>query len=150
MVEALEKLGADQVIPEEFETSIELTSRVLRLYGASETMVRRERSALRAAHYGALRGTTPEDDGLTLEALRELADLGRAEIASGCSFDGCSLQTLALRQRTGATVVALERGGELRPNPPPALDLHAGDVLLVYGTGEQLSAVRELVAEKGD
>ena len=53
---------------------------------------------------------------------------------------------MAVRERTGATVVALERNGVLQPNPPPDLELHAGDVLLVYGTGEQLSCVRELLA----
>jgi CPA2 family monovalent cation:H+ antiporter-2 len=145
-VEPLEKLGADQVIPEEFETSIELTSRVLYLYGASEAMVRRERAALRKTHYGALRGLEGEEDALTLDGLRDLADLGRAEVPSGCRAEGCTLRTLAVRERTGATVVALEREGTVQPNPPPDRELRGGDVLLVYGTGEQLTAVRELLA----
>ena len=145
-VEPLERLGADQVIPEEFETSIELTARVLRLYGASEAMVKRERAALRAAHYGALRGAEADEDVPTLDALRELADLGKVEILSDCRVDGRTLKTMAVRERTGATVVALERGGVVQPNPPPDLDLRAGDVLLVYGTGEQLDAVRGLMS----
>jgi CPA2 family monovalent cation:H+ antiporter-2 len=145
-VEPLEKMGADQVIPEEFETSIELTARVLRLYGASETMVSKERTALRAAHYGALRGTEPDDDAPTLEALRAAADLGRAEIQPGCQVESWSLRQLDVRARTGATVVALDRDGELQANPSPDLGLRAGDVLLVYGTGDQLTAVRQLVS----
>ena len=145
-VEPLERLGADQVIPEEFETSIELTARVLRLYGASEAMVKRERAALRAAHYGAMRGGETDEEALTLEALRGLADLGKVEILSDCRVDGRTLKTMAVRERTGATVVALERGGVVQPNPPPDLDLRAGDVLLVYGTGEQLDAVRGLMS----
>ena len=145
-VEPLEALGADQVIPEEFETSIELTARVLQLYGASEEMVRRERQALRATHYGALRGMEPADDVPTMEALRMAADVGRVEVQAGCHADGCSLRRLGVRQHTGATVVAIDRDGALQPNPSPDLELQAGDVLVVYGTGEQFAAVRELVS----
>jgi len=147
-VEPLEELGADQVIPEEFETSIELTARVLQLYDASEAMVRRERHALRAAHYGALRGVVPEEGVPTLDALRMAADVGRIEIQAGCHVDGCSLRRLAVRQQTGATVVAIDRDGALQPNPSPDLELRAGDVLLVYGTGKQFAAVRELVSQR--
>jgi CPA2 family monovalent cation:H+ antiporter-2 len=145
-VEPLEGLGADQVVPEEFETSIELTARVLQLYGASEAMVRRERQALRAAHYGALRGAEPDEGGPTLEALRTAADIARIEVRSGCRADRCSLRSLGVREHTGATVVALDREGSVQPNPSPDLQLRAGDVLLVYGTGDQFNAVRELVS----
>jgi CPA2 family monovalent cation:H+ antiporter-2 len=145
-VEPLEALGADQVIPEEFETSIELTSRVLRLYGASEAMVHRERQALRATHYGALRGAGPDEDVPTLEALRAAADIARIEVRGGCRADRCSLRSLGVREHTGATVVALDRDGVVRPNPSPDLRLRAGDVLVVYGTGDQFAAVRELAS----
>jgi CPA2 family monovalent cation:H+ antiporter-2 len=145
-VEPLEKLGADQVIPEEFETSIELTARVLRLYGASEAMVHRERQALRAAHYGALRGAGPDEDVPTLEALRAAADIARIEVRGGCRADRCSLRSLGVREHTGATVVALDRDGVVQPNPSPDLRLRAGDVLVVYGTGDQFAAVRELAS----
>jgi CPA2 family monovalent cation:H+ antiporter-2 len=144
-VEPLEALGADQVIPEEFETSIELTARVLRLYGASEAMVRRERQVLQATHYGALRGIEPDDGGPTLEALRLAADLGRVEVRTGCRAERCSLRNLGVRHQTGATVVAIDRDGSLQANPSPDLELRAGDVLLAYGTGDQLAAVRELI-----
>ena len=145
-VEPLEALGADQVIPEEFETSIELTARVLRLYGASDAMVRRESAALRAAHYGALRGIGTDDEAPTLEALRTAADLGRVEVHTGCRADRCTLRSLGVREYTGATVVAIDRDGTVQPNPSPDLQLRTGDVLLVYGTGKQFAAVRELVS----
>ena len=148
-VEPLERLGADQVIPEEFETSIELTARVLRLYGASEATVLREEAMLRAEHYGALRGIGTHDEDLTLEMLRELADLGRLEIAPGSRADGCSLRELAVREQTGATVVALDRADDVQPNPPADLQLRSGDVLLVYGTGDQLAAAERLLSGAG-
>jgi CPA2 family monovalent cation:H+ antiporter-2 len=40
-IEALERLGADIVVPEEFETSIEIFARVLRLYGVPGDVIER-------------------------------------------------------------------------------------------------------------
>ena len=51
-----------------------------------------------------------------------------------------------MRVHTGATVVALDRDGDLQPNPPADLRLRSGDALLVYGTGEQLVTVGRLLA----
>ena len=51
-----------------------------------------------------------------------------------------------MREYTGATVVAIDRDGTVQPNPSPDLQLRTGDVLLVYGTGKQFAAVRELVS----
>jgi CPA2 family monovalent cation:H+ antiporter-2 len=56
-MEELERAGADEVVPEEFETSIEIFSRVLRLYGVPSNTVQREIDAVRSAHYGVLRGS---------------------------------------------------------------------------------------------
>lgn len=58
-MEELERAGADEVVPEEFETSIEIFSRVLRLYGVPSNTVQREIDAVRSAHYGVLRGAAP-------------------------------------------------------------------------------------------
>ena len=116
--------------------------------GVSEATVRREEAVLRAEHYGALRGARTLEEDLTLERLRELADLGRLEIAPGSRADGCTLRELAVREHTGATVVALDRAGDLQPNPPADLRLRSGDALLVYGTGEQLASVGRLLAQR--
>src|SRR5262249_15417905 len=43
----LYKLGAEQVIPEEFETSIEIFSRVLREYGIARNVIQREMEEIR-------------------------------------------------------------------------------------------------------
>lgn len=148
-VEPLELLGADQVIPEEFETSIELTSRVLRLYGASRAMIRRERQTLRTAHYGLLRGVDSGDEELSLDDLREAAELDVFQVEPQAAADRRTLRQLALRERTGATVVALQREGEIQPNPSPDLQLQVGDVLTVFGSCEQLRAVRQLLESEG-
>jgi len=56
------------------------------------------------------------------------------------SADGKLIRELALRTETGATIVALERGGKSRVNPGPDIELLAGDLLLLLGTETQLDA----------
>lgn len=49
-----------------------------------------------------------------------------------------TIRDLRLRSETGATVVAIYRGEESIPNPPPEMKLLPGDVLLLMGDKEQI------------
>ncbi len=51
----LHRLGADEVVPEEFETSIEIFSRVLRKYGTQREKIREAADVARSDHYELLR-----------------------------------------------------------------------------------------------
>ncbi len=55
-IEELQRLGANEVVPEEFETSIEIFSRVLARYGVPGDRIRREVDAVRHDHYDMFRG----------------------------------------------------------------------------------------------
>ena len=145
-VEPLEALGADQVIPEEFETSLELTGRVLALYGAPRRVVEREKAALRARHYGALREVTATSHP-TLDELLEHAELVEAAIDEASSATGRSLRELAVRERSGASVVAVRRGDRVIANPGPDLGLETGDVLVLWGSATETSAAQSLLVE---
>jgi monovalent cation:H+ antiporter-2, CPA2 family len=54
-VPELYELGATQVIPEEFETSIEIFVRVLERYGIAPDLIQREAEDVRKAGYELLR-----------------------------------------------------------------------------------------------
>lgn len=54
-VSELYELGATQVIPEEFETSIEIFARVLERYGVAAELIQQEAEAVRKAGYEILR-----------------------------------------------------------------------------------------------
>ncbi|MBI3081608.1 MAG: cation:proton antiporter, partial [Gemmatimonadetes bacterium] len=66
----LSRAGADEVVPEEFETSLAIFARVLRLYGIPSNTIEREVAAVRGEHYGVLRGLALP--GLKLDALKHL------------------------------------------------------------------------------
>jgi TrkA domain protein len=57
-------------------------------------------------------------------------------------------QTLAesgVRQETGASIVAIQRGSETVPNPGPEETIAAADILVTLGTRDELSALEALV-----
>jgi TrkA domain protein len=51
---------------------------------------------------------------------------------------GQSLAEAAVRERTGASVIAILRGGAALPNPQPDERLAAGDTLVVVGDRTQV------------
>ena len=141
-VEALAAVGADEVIPEEFETSLELTGRVLQLYGAPLHVVEREKAALRREGYGLLRGEGPDGPHPTLDVLCRLPGTTRIRIQKGATAAGRTLRDLDVRRRTGALILALEREGEVLTNPAPDLVLEPGDDVLAFADGEALQRLR--------
>src|SRR4030095_10919851 len=54
-MEELHALGANEVVPEEFETSLEIFARVLRRYGVTEGRIREQAEEARRDHYDLLR-----------------------------------------------------------------------------------------------
>ena len=139
-MESLFALGANEVIPEEFETSIEIFSRVLRTYLVPRDVVERSVREIRGAGYEMFRALheqhRPAEDirkfvrGLELEIYR---------IQEESSLAGRTLLEANLRGRTGATVLAVQVDSQMHPNPPPETRLSPGDVVLLLGTPEQLA-----------
>lgn len=56
-----------------------------------------------------------------------------------------SIAESRLRSRTGASIVAVLRGGELIPNPSPEEVIQPGDVLLMLGRKKELAEAERLV-----
>lgn len=61
-------------------------------------------------------------------------------IAEGSPYDGRPLGDAALRSRTGVSVVAVARAGEVEPSPGPDFTLTGGDLVVAVGTAEGLTA----------
>lgn len=56
-----------------------------------------------------------------------------------------TLAEAAVREKTGASVIAILRGGIAHPNPQPGETLRAGDTLLAVGDRDQVGRFRALV-----
>lgn len=139
-IEELEACGADLVVAEEFESSIEIVTAVLRRLHVPGNVIQAEARLLRADGYQMLR--TPMATGLSDRLLQALA-AGATEtflLAPDSVAVGQSLEILSLRTHTGITVVAVVRDNEPIRNPPPDLALAAGDVLVLMGSHAEVEA----------
>jgi TrkA domain protein len=67
-------------------------------------------------------------------------------IAPGSPYDGRALGDTQARSRTGASIVAIVRGGRVHASPRPDFVFAAGDIVVVVGTGEGTAAVAAILA----
>jgi CPA2 family monovalent cation:H+ antiporter-2 len=135
-IDDLLRLGADDVIPEEFETSIEIFTRVLEKYHVPRNVVDAQVKVLRGECYGMLRGSC---DAVRPVAGR-IADLlaaGTAEtyfVGQGAWPAGKTLGAIDLRGRTGATVIAVVRGEEPFASPGADFEIREQDTLVLVAS----------------
>jgi K+:H+ antiporter len=73
----------------------------------------------------------------------------RVELAASAPAVGRSLAELDLRARTGVTVLAIIRGSDGIATPLPGEALRAGDVLVVTGSDDAITAARAVLVASG-
>ncbi|NOZ58804.1 MAG: cation/H(+) antiporter [Euryarchaeota archaeon] len=93
---------------------------------------------------GVLRGEL-EAKRRVLVGMREGEVVDEMAVEEGDFAVGRSIAELKVRERTGATILAIVRGGEVLHTPSPEERLLAGDVLIVFGSREQRRRLEELI-----
>jgi len=76
-------------------------------------------------------------------------DLEKVAIGAGAPAVGRRIRELEVRSRTGASVVAIERGGQRIVNPSPDEELQVGDAVFLLGDRSQRRSARCLLASGG-
>lgn len=66
-------------------------------------------------------------------------------IVAGSPYDGRTLGDTQARTRTGASIVAVVRNGDVVASPRPDFGFRAGDVVVVIGTEDGAAAVTDLL-----
>jgi CPA2 family monovalent cation:H+ antiporter-2 len=140
-VEPLYRVGADDVIPEEFETSVEILVRVLRQYLIPQVEIEEFVGDVRSKGYEMFRemstdpGVDPQDLGKHLPD----SEVATVRVGEESYLVGRTLQEVALRAEYGVTLLAVRRGGEPLPNPGAGFRLEAEDQLIVFGSPRQVA-----------
>ncbi len=148
-VEPLYKLGVNEVIPEEFETSVEILSRVLRNYMVPYSDIERCIAEVRSDGYDMLRSMSKRHShAVGISGYLSGAEIGTYRVKENSQLEGKSLSEGTIRNQSGATVLVIKRGENVMPNPAPFWELQRDDMVLLLGTPEQLSAARNLFEER--
>lgn len=140
-MEPLLELGASDVIPEEFETSVEIFTRVMMRYLVPRGDIERFTEEVRSEGYEMLRRSDVRGDSFcTLNRQFPGMDVSAITVEVGSILDGQTLQESELRRTHGLTVVAVGREGEVMANPDGTLRLQARDVAYVFGAHADIAA----------
>ncbi|HEX6814209.1 MAG TPA: cation:proton antiporter [Gemmatimonadaceae bacterium] len=147
---SLVKLGSGEVVPEEFETAIEVFTRVLRRYLVPRDVIEREVRSVRSQYDDMFRPLP--DIGVRVEDLsRFLTDVTLVvmRVEPGAPATGEPLSDVRFRERSGATIVAIQRdGGGLVVSPSGDEVLHPGDTILAMGRTDQLERAATLLRQR--
>jgi CPA2 family monovalent cation:H+ antiporter-2 len=150
-IDRLYRLGANQVIPEEFETSVEIFARVLQQYHIPRNVISLQVDLIRKEHYGTLRGLRLQ--GKQLDELNQFLVGTTTDIfliVEGSRAVGKSLQELDLRSRSGATVIAVVRDGKSFHDAGPDFVLAGGDMLVLLGGHKALDDAGQILNPASD
>ncbi|OGP78909.1 MAG: hypothetical protein A2Z13_08620 [Deltaproteobacteria bacterium RBG_16_64_85] len=135
-VDDLITLGANAVIPEEFETSVEIFAQVLSEYHVPDHVIRQQEALIRSGTYRILRErAAPSSSALLTEfeefLRRKVIEIYYVSPASG--WEGKTVGDLPAGNDTGIVLLSILRGESAIVQPSPSERLSAGDKLVLFG-----------------
>lgn len=145
-LEDLFRLGANEVVPEEFETSLAILSMVLNQFNVPPSQIARRKEDFRREGYARLSQLDVEPymvDG----SLPPEVEVMRHRIPDDSPAIGKSLAKLSLPIKTGAMVVAVIRGEDTRSNPGGSFILEPHDIVVLVGIQEEINRAIIYLAE---
>jgi CPA2 family monovalent cation:H+ antiporter-2 len=139
-IEGLYAAGADTVITEEFETSLEIIRRILARLGYRPSVIDREILNIRQRRYARFRG-----EGIEKLPIQSGTEFEPFEVEVRKKSSGKTLEGLAVREMTGATIIAVRSNSTITPNPSPNFVLQEGDHVYVIGSEDQIRRAMRLL-----
>jgi CPA2 family monovalent cation:H+ antiporter-2 len=137
-IKILKSLGADEVIPEEFETSVEIFSRVLDEYQVPHDEINQFITRLREENYGLFQRVIPDkkvdcdiQDFVPTEVIM-------IKISTQSSLPEKTLKS-EIEKKFGVKILSIIRNQEIINYPTENQVLKKGDILTVSGLPEKLS-----------
>ncbi|MGZ8711484.1 MAG: NAD-binding protein, partial [Thermoanaerobaculia bacterium] len=142
-VEFLRALGANEIIPEEFETSIEIVTRLMRVLGVPGNLVAAQLRLLRDEGYKMLRDPALRTaEGRRLSAVLAAGTAQTFLVLPDTAAEGRTLDELRIADDHLA-VPAIIRDGVPMPSPSGDERLRSGDMLFLVGAHEDLIRVTD-------
>ncbi|MBT8383780.1 MAG: hypothetical protein HKP17_04140 [Ignavibacteriaceae bacterium] len=146
--EELIKLGANDVIPEEFETSIQIFRKVLEQYHIPLNVILQQIALLRGESYRWMRSEKPSTDIFThLEQLLAAGITDTFYVNDDNNHEGKTIGELNFRAQTDATIIAIVREAKTISNPNANQKILANDTVVITGTHKAVDKAFRLLSE---
>jgi len=141
-IEDFYQMGADQVIPEEFETAIDLFELVLKKLLIPKGEIEAAISRIRDDNYGIFR-EKEDNNTITLTDMIPHVEIVALKASKYQLFPGNSLKEIRLRKEFGLTVVAVKRKDKIVENPGSGFVFEPNDVVYILGKPENIALLTE-------
>jgi len=142
-------LGADEVIPEEFETSIEIFTSVLRKYLVAKSDIADFAECIRSQNYEMFcesrNSNSKESFPLSIPEMDIVVFRVSEEYFS---IVGKSVRELALRPEFGITILAILSGERYITMISPEYKIDGNDVLYVFGKHSNIANFSQFMMQK--
>ncbi len=138
-------LGADEVIPEEFETSIQIFEHILHNFLVPEGDIVQLINKVRADNYQMFKG---ELNGRKTYRTSELADFNIKSLrmrSDSNKFLGKPLKELNLRAIYGINILAIKRKDKLLESIQPDETIKQGDIIYIQGDQSKVEEFYKLI-----
>jgi CPA2 family monovalent cation:H+ antiporter-2 len=144
-MESLTSLGADEVIAEEFETSVEIFTVVMNKYFVPRDRIESFITDVRANGYQMLRSRVVPEGNLP-DLMRHIPNitLTSLTVEPGSALAGTMLGEINLRKRYNLLVLAIRRGDKVLTGLSGETKIEAGDVAIIYAAPEDIAKGAEL------
>lgn len=141
------RLGADEVIPEEFETSVEIFTRVLNQYFIPQKIIKQFVRGLRADNYEMFRGVIKRSPLQKLtEQFPNLTTASYVIDKENGEVTGKTIAKTNIRKRFGVTLIGIKRGDDIDTQIGPETIPQLGDTVFVFGKPEDLEHFYEKIS----
>lgn len=142
---ALQDAGANEVVPDTFESSLMLAAHALQLLGQPPAEVLQSIEAMRAQRYQQLRGLWVGEGERVAEAAGLAVEEIRTVVLPPQSWAvGRAIAVLAERE-VAVTVNAVRRHGIAGTEPEASLRLQAGDEVILAGLPAELERAEQIL-----
>ena len=140
-VETLKQAGASEVIPEEFDTALEMFSLVLSRYLVPYQEIDGLMTEIELENDQIIHKRGDRKPSLlAIDSQLKEVNVSSFTVEAASFLSGKNLADLALRKKLDLNVVAILREEKLHSSPGPDFKLEAGDIAYVFGTADKLLA----------
>ncbi len=144
-MQPLYEIGADEVIPEELETSVEIFTRVLVKYLMPRDEIESFIAVVRSDSYEMFRSISRESVPFPcFKPHLPGVDIVTLRVFERAPAVGKTLGQIELRKKYGVTLLAVRRNSRMLSNPDVGMSFCAGDLLVVIGQPDKIAGVTGL------
>ncbi len=145
-MQALHDQGIQEVVQPEFEAGLQFTRQALLYLNIPATDIQKYTDAFRRELYAPLFKISQGDQTLSqLQKACDLLEFNWVKLVADSPVIGRTIKELALRTKTGISVVGVMHDGVLQPNPVADYQFKAGELIAVMGNAEQLADFQTLI-----